>query len=474
MKFGGTSVADAACIRNVVKIISKAAATNQVVVVVSAMGGVTNKLVEAGRCAEAGDRTSMVEILDGIREQHYAAIKALIPAGARRERPTRRISDLCDHCGRLCESTLVLRELTLRTRDAIWSVGERLNAPILSATLEESGVASEAVEATDLVVTTPHHGEADPLMDRTRENCEARLRPLMGQGIVPVTTGFIGASADGVLTTLGRGGSDYSATIIGAALGADEVIIWTDVDGVLTADPNHVPRARTIPEMSYSEAAELAHFGAKVLHPKTLRALRQCSFPLWVRSTFTPNRAGTRITPQGSAKNRGVKAITTIADVCMIRMGGPGIAKVYDALGRTLAAAAAVRSEVLLTSHAAPQNDVGLIVSSGHLDRTLDSLREEFAQELTRQKVEYVHVDSNVSIVTLVGQNMRASAATMKKTLGALGRKRIEVIASAQGSSKCNISFVVARKDLKAALTAAHREFRLENPSATRTKKKRP
>lgn len=473
MKFGGTSVADAPCIRNVVNIISEAATANQVVVVVSAMAGVTNKLVEAGRYAEAGERRSMEAILDGIRKQHLTAVNALIAAGARRELLTRRISQLCDHCERLCEEPARMRELALRTRDALWSIGERLNAPILSAALAESGVPSEPVEATDVVVTTPHHGEADPLMDRTRENCEARLRPLMGRGIVPVTTGFIGASADGVLTTLGRGGSDYSATIIGAALDADEVIIWTDVDGVLTADPDHVRGARTIPEMSYSEAAELAHFGAKVLHPKTLRALQQCSFPLWVRSTFSPHRAGTRITPQGATKSRGVRAITSIAEVCMIRMGGPGIAKVHKGVERALAAAARVRSEVLLTSHRAPQNDACLIVSSAHLDRTLDSLRGEFAEELMQQqKVKYFQVDSKVSIVTLVGQNMPTPAATVKKILGAFGRKRVEVIASAQGPSKCNISLVVARRDLKAALTAAHREFRLEKASAPRARKR--
>src|SRR5207249_2049077 len=177
-------------------------------------------------------------------------------------------------CGeRLCQGTILLRDLTLRARNAISSLCERLSAPLVAAALVEQGVNSEAIEATDVVVTDSYHGAAEPMMDPTRERCEARLRPLLEQGVVAVVTGFIGATSEGVLTTLGRGGSDYSATILGAALEADEVIIWKEVDGLLTADPRLVPGACTIPEISYREAAELAYFGAKVLHPKTLRAV---------------------------------------------------------------------------------------------------------------------------------------------------------------------------------------------------------
>jgi len=468
MKFGGTSVADAGCIRNVVEIVAKAAAANSVVVVVSAMGGVTNKLVEAGVRAQAGDGSSMTAILDGLRRQHLAAAEALIPAGARRELVTRKIDDLFEHGDRLCQGTMLLRELTLRARDAIWSLGERLNAPIVAAALAESGVASEAVEATQVIVTSPHHGEADPLMDLTRESCEARLRPLLDRDIVPVTTGFIGASIEGVLTTLGRGGSDYSATIIGAALHADEVIIWTDVDGVLTADPNQVRGARSIPEMSYREAAELAHFGAKVLHPKTLRALRQCGFPLWVRNTFAPARPGTKITPKGAAKSAGLKAITASSDVGMISVGGPCIANVHDVVGRTFAMTAAIRADVLLTSHSSSQSDICLIVSSAHVGRTVESLRDEFAQELAQEKVEHIRVDAGVAIVTLIGQDLGAMSGMMGRACGALGRAGVNMIASTQGPSECNISFVVTRKDVKAALVAMHREFKLGTAEAPR------
>src|SRR6202034_424982 len=192
---------------------------------------------------------------------------------------------------------------------------------------------TQAIEATELVVTDSCHGGADPLMDRTRERCQSSLRPLLEQGVTPVVTGFIGSTRDGVLTTLGRGGSDYSATILGAALDADEVIIWTDVDGVLTADPGCVGEACTIPEISYREAADLALFGAKVLHPKTLRPVMQSDIPVWIRNSFAPEHPGTKITPAGAANRDEPKAVTAISEARMITLGG-GTAEVCDLLGR--------------------------------------------------------------------------------------------------------------------------------------------
>jgi aspartate kinase len=221
---------------------------------------------------------------------------------------------------------------------------------MVAAALSEHGVPTEAVESTELIATDCYHGGADPLMDQTQARSKARLRPLLDNGIVPVVTGFIGATDSGVLTTLGRGGSDYSATILGAALSADEVIIWTDVNGVLTADPRLVPEARTIPEISYLEASELAYFGAKVLHPKTLRAVAQAGIPVWIRNTFAPEQAGTKITPRGRSNGGGVKALTAIRDVALISVGGPGIVGVPDVVGRTFSTTAEVHASILLIS----------------------------------------------------------------------------------------------------------------------------
>jgi aspartate kinase len=302
MKFGGTSVGDASSIEKVVDIIRDAARESDLVVVVSAMSGVTSQLIDAAVQSALGDRLSVAAIFHELRRRHVAVVNALIHSAAERSRIGCEMDRLFQEGEQLCQCTMRMRELTPSTRDSISSLGERLSAPIVAAVLEEHGVASEAIEATELIQTDSCHGAADPHMDVTRQLCQQRLRPLVQTGVVPVVTGFIGATAEGVLTTLGRGGSDCSATILGAALDADEVIIWTDVDGLMTADPRLVPGASTIAEISYREAEEMAHLGAKVLHPKTLRPVTQSGIPLWVRNTFAPERPGTKITPAGPPK----------------------------------------------------------------------------------------------------------------------------------------------------------------------------
>jgi aspartokinase/homoserine dehydrogenase 1 len=461
MKFGGTSVGDAACIARVAQIVRDASRQGPVVAVVSAMSGVTNRLVSAASRAEAGNREQVAELFAELRKQHEIALGTLIAQADKRARLAAAMEGIFREGERLCEGTVLLRELTPRTLDTISSLGERLSAPMVSGALVDLGVPSEAIEATELIVTDTFHGGADPLMDRTRERCEAHLRPLLDRGVVPVVTGFIGATLDGVLTTLGRGGSDYSATILGAALNADEIFIWTDVEGVLTADPRLVPDARTIPEISYREAAELAYFGAKVLHPKTLRAVVPAGIPVWIRNSFEPGQIGTKITPQGRSNGGGVKALTAIRDVSLIAIGGPGIVGVPDVVGRTFSATAEVRANVLLISQSSSQNDICFIVASTDAKRTVEALRNRFARDLADEKVEHVTVDPSIAIVAVVGENMHGTPGVAGRTFSALGREGVNIIAIAQGSSECNISFVVSEKDVKAALTATHREFGL-------------
>jgi bifunctional aspartokinase / homoserine dehydrogenase 1 len=461
MKFGGTSVGDAPCIRRVAQIVKEAARECPIVVVVSAMSGVTNQLIEAAGRSEAGDCDSSNLIFAELRKQHAAALESLIRDQAKRRRLANCLEKLFSDGEELCKGTALLRELTPRTLDSVSSLGERLSAPIVAATLFEHGVPSEAVESTELIVTDSYHGGADPVMDRTHERSEARLRPLLEKGIVPVVTGFIGATDSGTLTTLGRGGSDYSATILGAALSATEVIIWTDVNGVLTADPRLVPEARTIPEISYREASELAYFGAKVLHPKTLRAVAQAGIPVWIRNSFAPEQTGTKITPRGRSNGGGVKALTAIRDVALITVGGPGIVGAPDVVGRTFSTTAEVHASILLISQSSSQNDICLIVAASDAKRTVEALRKEFAQDVAHEKVEHITVDSNIAIVAVIGENMRGTPGVAGRTFNAVGRKNVNIIAIAQGSSESNISFVVSEKDMKAALEATHREFNL-------------
>jgi len=466
MKFGGTSVGDAACMARAAQIVAQGARDGACLAVVSAMSGVTNRLIRAARQAEMGDQAAGSEILAALRTQHLDALRTLAREETAQEPIAEELEKVLDEGKRLFDGTALLRELTPRTLDAISSLGERLSAPLVAGAVRELGLRSKAVEATEVIVTDSFHGGAQPLMDLTRKECEIVLQPLLNDGIVPVVTGFIGATTDGVLTTLGRGGSDYSATILGAALQAHEVIIWTDVDGVLTADPRLVPEARTIPEISYREAAELAYFGAKVLHPKTLNPVVQAAIPVWIRNSFSPEKIGTKITPKGQSIGGGVKALTAIQDVALISVGGPGIVGLPDVVGRTFSTTAEVRANVLLISQSSSQNDICFIVSAADAKRTVEALRKEFAQDLAHEKVEHITVDTNIAIVAVVGENMRGTPGIAGKTFNALGRDNVNLIAIAQGSSESNISFVVEEKAMKAALNTTHREFGLGLPAS--------
>jgi aspartokinase/homoserine dehydrogenase 1 len=468
MKFGGTSVGDAACIARTAQIIAKSAGEGACIAVVSAMSGVTNRLIEAAKRAGNGASDAGTETLEALRKQHAEALTNLVREEKARKEIEEEMEDVFSEGRRLFEGTALLRELTPRTLDTISSLGERLSAPLVAGTLRELGLKSEAVDATEVIVTDAYHGGAKPLMDLTREECEAALRPMLDEGTVPVVTGFIGATMEGILTTLGRGGSDYSATILGAAMNADEVIIWTDVDGVLTADPRLVRDARTIPVISYREAAELAYFGAKVLHPKTLNPVMQAAIPVWIRNSFAPERPGTMITPKGQSIGGGVKALTAIQDVALISVGGPGIVGLPDVVGRTFSTTAEVRANVLLISQSSSQNDICFIVSAADAKRTVEALRKEFAQDLAHEKVEHITVDTNIAIVAVVGENMRGTPGVAGRTFNALGRENVNLIAIAQGSSESNISFVIEAKAVKTALNTAHREFALGSPEAAR------
>jgi bifunctional aspartokinase / homoserine dehydrogenase 1 len=459
MKFGGTSVGDAPSIRKVLEIVRAASRESEVVVVVSALSEVTNQFVDAATQSETGNRGSVEMIFQELRNRHHTMVCDLIRSVPERRRINQELEEVFQEGERLCQNTATLQVLTPRARDSISSLGERLSAPLIAAALTEWNVASQAIAATQLIETDSCHGSAEPKMDPTRAKCELRLRPLLQNGIVPVVTGFIGATSEGVLTTLGRGGSDYSATIVGAALGADEVTIWTDVDGLMTADPHMVPGASTIPEISYREAAELARFGAKVLHPKTLSALAECGMPLWIRNTFAPDRPGTRITPGGPLTDGEVKGITAISDVALITVSDAKIVSLPEVLAHIVATTAAVPANVLLIAQSSEQNEIHLVIASAVAERTLRALRREFTLDQEHEKIRHITLDPTVALVTIVGKKLQA--ATLGRGLNALSCQNLNVIAVGQGSSDCSISFVVSKHDTRAALDKTHQEFRL-------------
>jgi bifunctional aspartokinase / homoserine dehydrogenase 1 len=466
MKFGGTSVGDAACIARAAAIVKSAASEGSVAVVVSAMSGVTNRLIDAAHHAQVGEAEFATKLVTELRNQHRKALEALVRDTRRVAEVDQSLSSVLAELERLLQGTALLRELTPRALDAISGMGERLSTPLLAAAIRELGLSSVPISATDVIVTDSHHGRAEPLMEQTRERAEKCLRPLLKKGVVPVVTGFIGATLEGVPTTLGRGGSDYSATILGAALGAQETIIWTDVDGVKTADPKLVPEARTIDEISYNEAAELAYFGAKVLHPNTLRPVTAAGVPVWIRNSFAPEKPGTKIAIRGGSNGGSVKALTAIRSVTMINVGGPGIVGLTDVLARSFAATAALRANVLFVSQSSSQNDICFVISSTDEKRTVDALRQAFAPEIAEQTVEHVSSNSRIAIVAVVGENMHGIPGIAGRTFSALGREGINIIAIAQGSSEYNISLVVEADAMQRAMLTLHREFRLHEAAS--------
>ena len=381
MKFGGTSVGDAAAIRRVVEIVHASSRASRVVVVVSAMSGVTNQLLEAARQAEAGNRDRVRALWDDLRFRHRTTVNELVRCGPERRRLHLVIEGLFEEGERLCKDTVLFGDLTLRARDAISGLGERMSAPIIAAALNERGVASEAVEATELIRTDSHYGAAEPDMAVTRELCQERLCPLLQEGLVPVVTGFIGATGDGTLTTFGRGGSDYSAAILGAALDADEITVWTDVDGLMTADPRLIPSASTIAHISYREAAELARYGAKVLHPKTLSPVAECGIPVRIRNTFAPQRPGTHILPFTSGNGGEITALAMMsdpADASFAKVTAVG-RNMRDAviIGRILTALASHGVNLVSVPFRAEQS-FSFSVAKRDVKRALEALHSEF------------------------------------------------------------------------------------------------
>ena len=467
MKFGGTSVGDARSIAQVIEIVQSAVRESDIAVVVSAMGGVTNRLIEAANQAKCGNASAVSETFAQLLKRHDEVVKALITSAAARNRLQTKLSELLVEGKRLCQQIIAARDLTPKMLDAVSGLGERFCAPLIATALSEAGVASVAIDATELIVTDSYNGGAEPRIDQTRVRCHARVMPLLREHIVPVVTGFIGATEEGVLTTLGRGGSDYSATILGEALDADEVIIWTDVTGMLTSDPRLVHEAGTVAEISYREAAELAHFGAKVLHPKTLRPVMQRGIPIWIRNTFAPDEPGTRIMPAGPRDAGEVTAITAIQDATLITIDGGSALSKGDApvasgvLSRALAAAAAVRADVLLISESSSNSHVSLVIPSHSAKRTVEALVREFSREPGSEKTERSIGSTAVALVTLVGQNMSAASGTLDRSLVVLEEENLNIIAKAYGSSDCSLSFVMSQPDMETALVSLHRELAL-------------
>ncbi len=467
MKFGGTSVGTGTAISQTAAILASAYGDGRPVIsVVSAMAGITNLLLESATAAACGDGSASSKLCTTLLDRHLTAIEQVIRDPGRREATSVTIHELVERCVRLVESVHVLGDLSPRGTDWIVSFGERMSVVILAGALVDQGIAAEPVNSDRVIVTDEVFGSAEPLLDKTRDMAQATLGPLLDRRVLPVITGFFGATEAGVTATLGRGGSDYSAAILANVLRADEVWIWTDVNGVMTADPRLVPGARTLPAVSFAEATELAYFGAKVIHSPTMRPAAERGIPIWIKNTFHPEHPGTRIGPE-PAENGAVKAITAIPGLSVITVEGSGYLGVAGATARVFSVLGRAGINVFMISQASSQHSLSFVVRGTDGPKVIRLLTAEFEFDILRERVLRIAEDPGRAIVAVVGGGMRGTPGVAGRVFQTLGQEGINILAIAQGSSELNISFVVAEPEIARAVPALHQTFKLGDAPAS-------
>lgn len=448
---------DAARIRVAAEITADARTKRPVAIVVSAMSKVTDRLLDTLRHAEIGDRATVDKNIALLRERHENTARELL---AYPSAVMDGIRALIADFERIANGILLLGDRPPRSVDEAIAIGERLTALIIAAHLTESGTPAEAVNAARVVVTDSVFGNATPLMDLTRTKAAEVVVPLLGAGTVVVMTGFNGATLEGKPTTLGRGGSDFSASILASALDAAELWIWTDVDGIMTADPRLVKDARVLDEVTYAEAAELAYNGAKVLHPRTLAPLVEKKIPVWSKNSFRLEARGTHIVPALPADEpRGARAVTSMTNVALVSVE-PASAAISGTrvMARALDALDIVNAEVLTVSSSSHRQSFCFLVRKDELPAAIKGLEEALALELEHGYVKPFEIDENVGLLAVVGEGMRGVPGLAGRVFTAISREGISIIAIAQGSSELTISIVVSRDGLESAVQAIHAE----------------
>ena len=460
MKFGGTSVGSAGRMRAAAALASRERRNRPVIVVVSAMSKITDLLLDTMRHAEAGDRAGIDANLSTLRSRHLEACRELL-SEVRQAAAMAGLQGLIAEFERIVSGMVLLNERPPRSVDEAVAVGERLSALLVAECLNREGTPAAAVNAWDVVVTDAVFGNASPLMEPTRTRAREKLLPMLDEGLVPVVTGFNGATSDGRPTTLGRGGSDFSASILAAALDAAEVWIWTDVDGIMSADPRLVPDAVVLDEVTYAEAAELAYNGAKVLHPRTLAPLVERRIPVWSKNSFAPEKPGTQIVPAIAATN-GARAVTSMTNVALVSLE-PASAEITGVrvMARALDAIARANVEILALSSSSYRQSFCFLVRAEELARTMEALESALALELAHGYVTPIHVDTRVGLLAVVGEGMQGKPGLAGRIFTAISREQVNIIAIAQGSSELTIAVVVRRDGLEKAVRAVHKECRL-------------
>lgn len=461
MKFGGVSVADGEGMKNVGKMVERYRAEgNEIVVVTSAMFNVTNSLLDAAARAGRGQREHVRKFVEDTRERHIGSAEAAISDRETLERTVKVIESKCEDLKNILLGIAHIGELTPRSKDFVVGYGERFSAPILQGVLEDLGMEAKALTGGEAgIITDDHFGWAEPLMNVTTLEVRQVIDPLLEKGVVPVVSGFIAATQDGTQTTLGRGGSDFTASIIGAAIRADEVWVWKDVEGLMTANPKIVEDARMIDKISFSEAMELAHFGAQVIHPKALESAAKFQLPFRVKSLSSPDGPGTLIVKEVRVKDADiVKAITNIDDVDLITVSGASMVGTPRLAAKVLEVLTEEDIDVLMISQSSSEESITLAIPKD------DGSKAQNALELTllgSKQVREVSIEAGLSIVAVVGAGMKGTPGVAARVFTTMAEHEVNIRAIAQGSSELNISFIIRKQDAPKAIAALHADFRL-------------
>lgn len=454
-KFGGTSVANADNINKVIAIVQQALQRDKTIVVVSALGGTTDSLLQSGALAAGGDE-KYKEILQGLEQRHLEAVKTLIPV-TRQSAVLSWVKQRCNEIEDICNGVFLLGELSARTKDRIVSYGELLSSKIISDRFTANGIENAWVDSRELIRTDSHFGHAAVDFAVTNKLCADYFGS--SPSSLFIVPGFIARDGNGNGTTLGRGGSDYTAAIMAAAVDAKLLEIWTDVSGMMTADPRLVKHARILPHISYQEAMELSHFGAKVIYPPTIQPVMSKNIPVWIKNTFEPSHHGTLIDPEVVGNGSNIRGITSINRIALLSLEGSGMVGIPGFSRRLFEALASEQINVILITQGSSEHSICVGIDEALSDKARQVVDQAFNWEIESGKVDPLVVEKGLAIVALVGDNMKSHPGISGKMFGAIGRNGVNVRAIAQGSSERNISAVISTTDVKKAINVLHEEF---------------
>jgi aspartate kinase len=458
MKFGGTLMGSTTAIQHSASLVAASTKTGtKVAVVPSAMSGVTDQLLKIASSAEQGELEFANAEIDLIKTRHIATAFEL--GAGEGSSANKKLLEMLESLSQTVHGIYLLRELSLRSKDLIVSFGERLSAPLMAAALEGLGVKAHDLTGGQAgLLTNNNFGNARPLPEAYTRIPE-RLEALFEAGITPVVTGFIGETEKGVITTLGRGGSDYTATILGAALNAEEVWTWKDVDGVMTTDPRIVPEAQNLEQLSYLEIMEMAYFGAKVLHPLAVTPLQDKNIPLRVKSAADPSFPGTLVTAESKPIKNVVKAVTAIRSAAILDVSGAGMVGVPEVVSKIFDVLTEQSVNVLMISQSSSMANISLVVQQSDVKRAFDALQAQFENSDLVKTIEYWE---GIAIVAVVGEGMRGAKGVAAKLFTAVALEGVNLDMISQGSSETNISFAIEDVDTVRTVKAIHKAFNLE------------